>query len=91
MRFRKRPVEVDAEQYQPGTSVRGVCTEGACSKGIPAGEVYFPHVHTIHQGGHIVPVEAGDWILPEPTEGFFYPVKNDIFLASYVAVEEAKP
>ena len=45
-----------------------------------------PHVHTIHQG-QIVILERGDWILPEPDGVHFYPVKPDIFTATYEPYE----
>lgn len=87
-KYRKRPVVIEAEQYQPGHVTLGVCVPGVCLKGLPEGEVYFPHVHTIHQGGHVVPIEPGDWVIPEPDGIHYYPVKPDIFEATYEPVEE---
>ena len=75
MRFRKRPIEVEAEQFlHPATSPRGVFTE-------EDGRAY---VITIHL--QKVYLESGDWILPEPDGEHFYPVKDDIFRATYEAV-----
>ncbi len=38
-------------------------------------------VMTIH--GEVAIVRLGDWIVKEPESGFYYPVKNDIFLKDY--------
>lgn len=43
-------------------------------------------VTTIH--GEEAIVRHGDWILPEPVPGRFYPVKPDIFANTYNLVEE---
>ncbi|MFD7999952.1 hypothetical protein [Streptomyces mirabilis] len=43
------------------------------------------HVRTVH--GEIATVRHGDWIVPEGLPGRFYPVKADIFAATYEAVE----
>jgi hypothetical protein len=73
--FRKKPVVVEAEQFtHPATAPRGVRTE-------EDGRAY---VVTIHQ--QKVYLEPGDWILPEPDGEHFYPVKPDIFAATYEPV-----
>lgn len=38
-------------------------------------------VTTIH--GEIAIVRLGDWIIKEPTLGFYYPIKDDIFRDGY--------
>lgn len=81
-KFRKKPVEVEAHQYL-GEWVRGMCCDSACMYVVGNTE---PHVHTIH-GGQLVQVEVGDWILPEPKAGFAYPVKDEIFRATYEPAE----
>ncbi len=81
MKFRKRPGEIEAEQYeQPGVLVRGMCREVVCP-------YTGPHVHTIH-GGQSVLVQLGDWIIPEPDKIHFYPIKPDIFEATYERVDD---
>lgn len=90
MKFRKKPVVVEAEQFHltedgPSDSawlrsVRVFCFVECPCDGIP-------HVHTIHNN-QAVAVEDGDWILPEPDGQYFYPVKPDIFEATYEPVEE---
>lgn len=73
--FRKKPVVIEAEQFtHPATATRGVRTE-------EGGRAY---VVTVHQ--QKVYLEPGDWILPEPDGEHFYPVKPDIFAATYEPV-----
>jgi hypothetical protein len=88
-KFRKKPVEVEAVQWHPGVKHPGVQEDpsqlltdyyspapGSAGRDLPA---YY--VTTIHgQRAYLVP---GDWILPEPKEGHFYPCKPDIFAATY--------
>lgn len=77
MKFRKKPVVIEAEQFK-GELIKGVCD---CYSD---GEL---HVHTAH-GGQAVYLKHGDWIIPEPDGERFYPVKPDIFQASYERVED---
>lgn len=78
-RFRKRPVIIEAVQYtEYGKFVRGMCNSRSCYS---AGNTE-PHVHTIH-GGQSVTLEVGDWIISEPDGQHFYPVRPDIFQATY--------
>lgn len=79
MKFRKKPVVIEAEQYLVyGKLVKGMCNSRTCfSSGNNE-----PHVHTIHNG-QIVNLEIGDWIIPEPNGINFYPVKSDIFESTY--------
>ena len=71
-KFRKKPVEIEAEQwlgndtqYHPGVEV----------------DANGPFVTTIHeQRAYLAP---GDWIIPEPKSGRYYPCKPDIFAATY--------
>ena len=83
MKFRKKPVEIEAEQYtEYGKLVKGMCNSQSCySSGNNQ-----PHVHTIHDG-QLVNLEIGDWIIPEPDGVHYYPVKPDIFKATYEAVQ----
>lgn len=86
MKYRKKPVVIEAEQFTREVDCRGVCL---C---LLAGES-FPHVHTIHKGhpkGAVVQLEIGDWIIPENDGVHFYPCKPDIFEKTYELVKEAK-
>lgn len=77
--YRKKPVVIEAVQYtEYGKLVRGMCNSQSCyTAGTTA-----PHVHTIHEG-QIALLAVGDFIIPEPDGKHFYPVKPDIFAATY--------
>ena len=81
MKFHKKPVVIEAEQYDlDSADPPGLCRCTMVRE-------QRPHVHTIHRN-QLVVVEHGDWILPEPDGQSFYPVKPDIFEATYEAVED---
>lgn len=82
MKFRKKPVVIEAEQYSDGQPVSGVCffqepvpNEIDC--------LIFPHVHTLEGP---LKVSNGDWIITG-IKGERYPCKPDIFDATYEKVE----
>ena len=81
-KFRKKPVVIEAEQFN-GDAVRGVCRL-SCA-GFDGDDQ--PHVHTIHKG-QLCAVVPGDWIIPEPDGEHYYPCKPDIFEATYEPVPE---
>lgn len=84
-KFRRRPKvqEIVAEQYYnvPLGWPEGVCA-GCDEHGLSIG----PHVHTAHNN-QAVELEDGDWIVPEPDGVHYYPIKPDIFTATYEPVE----
>lgn len=72
MKFRKRPIIVDAEQYlHPATAPRGVYI----------GENGDAWVVPIH--GQRTPVVPGDWIIQERDGEHYYPCKPDVFANTY--------
>jgi len=75
----KKPIEVECEQYiEHGKVVEGMCNSAICfAKGNGK-----PHVHTIHDN-QIVNLEVGDYVMPEPNGVNYYPIKPDIFAATY--------
>jgi len=78
-RFRKKSVEIEAEQYiEYGKLVKGMCNSRSC---FTSGNDK-PHVHTIHNG-QLVNLELGDWIIQEPDGEHYYPIKSDIFAQTY--------
>jgi len=84
MKFRKRPVEIEAEQHtKHGMPAKGVCLSTSCMYNC----CEKPHVHTIHDN-QIVILEYGDWIIPERDGEHYYPVKPDIFEMTYDKVCE---
>lgn len=78
MKYRKKPVVIDAVEYKElGQKVKGVCTETHGSR--PGGP---PHIHTLEG---LMTVSEGDFIITG-VKGERYPCKPDIFAATYEAV-----
>lgn len=82
MKYRKRPIVVDAEQWFDGPTVDAVhlLTHPADPR---AEAEYWPHVHTLEGVLHVSP---GDWIITG-VKGECYPCKPDIFDILYEKVE----
>ncbi len=79
MKFRKKPVVIEAVQYiKYGSLIKGMCNSKSCYL---AGNER-PHVHTIHNNQK-VNLEVGDWIIAESDGEHFYPCKPDIFKKTY--------
>ena len=90
MKFRKRPVVIEAEQWFPGVSIEGVlssawpidpeaCPTGQCSPGL-GGDRPFYYIKTLEQGTmHVCP---GDWIITGVMQEK-YPCKDQIFRLTY--------
>lgn len=78
VKYRKKPVVVETMQWT------GHNVEEATKFLNGAGKFTFGdkiEVTTIH--GDTAIIRPGDWIMPEPKEGCFYPCKPDIFAATY--------
>lgn len=102
MRFRKKPVEIEAVQLTWATwndvceFVGGVISESNPGRRIDASEAsdtcgekgpdYIAFDVTTTHGETAV-VRHGDWIVPDSKPGTFYPCKPDIFEATYEPVE----
>ena len=99
-KYRKKPVVIDAVQLTWGTwgeacdflgdvispeNPARYCTEPSDTCGEVGPEYIELTVTTVH--GESAIVRHGDWIIPEPMPGRFYPCKPDIFAATYEAVE----
>lgn len=83
MKYRKKPLEIEAEQYTVyGKLVKGMCNSVSC---FTSGNNQ-PHVHTIHDN-QIVNLEIGDYIIPEPDGIHFYPCKPVIFENTYDKID----
>lgn len=84
--YRKKPVIIEALQWFPGVAHQGVCEDSTKKltdflPGSAPGDLPAYYVTTIHeQRAYLVP---GDWILPEPKEGRFYPCKPEVFAKTY--------
>jgi hypothetical protein len=76
-KYRKRPVVIDAVQFQPGQALPdGVhlgCTE--CGNTL----AFVPHIHTLEGTMTVAP---GDWVITG-VKGERYPCKPDIFDKTY--------
>ena len=88
MRYRKKPVVIEAEQYNGPVSIG----KGSLPPEAPAGVVWksfdmtfeqYPMVPTLEGE---MPVRPGDWIITG-VKGERYPCKPDIFEATYEPVE----
>lgn len=84
MKYRKKPIVIEAVQYRDQMRVNDKLPAGVtiCPWD---GHGDQPTVHTIHQGQSVMIVD-GDWIIPEPDGVHYYPVKPDIFEATYEPV-----
>lgn len=90
MKFRKKPVVIEAVQFQPDTltelyhfmDITGRGSFRDCGFGIDPEDGQFKI--TTLEGVHIARV--GDWII-KGVKGEFYPCKPDIFAATYEPAE----
>ena len=74
-KFRKKPVVIDAEQFNGHNDPPGVFRRP---------EDHTPYVVTIH--GQRVYLSPGDWVVPEPDGVHYYPIKDEVFQNTYEAV-----
>lgn len=94
MKYRKKPVVIDADQYQEGMEdgfeERYIDSDNPNRTfGIQVSErdikIQVPYIETL-EGRHLI--TKGDWIITG-IKGERYPIKNDIFEETYELVEEA--
>jgi len=85
MRYRKKPVVVDAIQYKRSVHFEKLQDRGLCWESVHDGiMVHTPHIHTLEG---IYSVKDGDWII-RGVKGEYYPCKPDIFAMTYEGAEE---
>lgn len=77
-KFQKKPKVFEAHQYDGSADVVGVCCCDAAFGN--------PHLHTMHEG-QTVALEIGDWIVPEPIPGRYYPINNSVMQSDFDCVE----
>lgn len=84
MKFRKKPVVIEAEQFNPKDKPwpNGVKLKYE-NPFLKQGPIYY--VVTIHR--QETKVVKGDWIIQEPDGKHYYPCKPDIFEDTYTRVE----
>jgi hypothetical protein len=88
-KFRKKPVEVEAEQFFGNTESpfggEGIYWERDSRDD---GEFLRPYVITIHEQKAYL--ADGDWVIREPNRtDRYYPCKRGIFAATYEPAEDA--
>ena len=83
MKFRKRPVVIEAIQW---TGKNSLTIAAFMGEPFPDGAHSWdtPIIHTLE--GDLT-ASIGDWII-KGVKGEFYPCKSDIFEATYTVVEE---
>lgn len=89
-KFRKKPVVVEAVQFDPLGVHRLTLPEGVVGQPSPGADNWAYDgcrffVTTIH--GQQTELKARDWIITEPDGIHHYPCKPDIFAATYDPVE----
>lgn len=82
MKFRKKPIIVEAEQWFPEKEIEGIINHIVYQNGIIP--VYYGTIKTLEGD---MRVEFGDWIITG-VNGEKYPCKPDIFQKTYDLVEE---
>ncbi len=89
MKFRKKPVVIEAVQFLPNINsyndIAKLASDGSRSVDILERDGYLPQlfVHTLE--GQMEAM-VGDWII-KGVSGEIYPCKPDIFYATYEAVD----
>lgn len=80
MKFRKKPIIIDAEQFFEDKAPLPFWDRCACMLDNDGW-----YVITVH--GQRTVIVDGDWIIPEPDNRGFYPCKPDIFEKTYEKIE----
>lgn len=86
MKYRKKPVVIDATQWFPGTDVEGVVK---VRKTVPTFDEFdspFQDFWMVNTLEGQMKVSPGDWIITG-VKGERYPCKPDIFEMTYEAME----
>ncbi len=85
MRFRKKPVVIEAEMYRSGRTL-------SSDMAMPEGTFKYTEAGTLLIQTLEGTMEArdGDWVI-KGVKGEFYPCKPDIFKATYEAVDDCAP
>ena len=80
-KYERLPKTVEAVQFTDKYKDRILnCLTGQHTPDFEDGKPVLK-VTTIH--GEIATVRLGDWIVKEPKDGFYYPIKDDIFRDGY--------
>ena len=87
MKYRKKPVVIDAMQFTgtEDSTIQCGCfmgNKGFKTEGYPAKHFFIETLEGTHRA------DVGDWII-KGVKGEFYPCKPDIFEATYEKAEDA--
>lgn len=80
--YRKKPVEVEAIQFT-GDNVAEIWEQFGADGIYGPTEKNPEHLILTTTHGDPAPARSGDWIVPDSRPGTFYPVKPDVFDATY--------
>lgn len=83
MKYRKKPVVIEAVQYTGNNALEVIRFMGGPSGNLELHDTDLPAIHTLEGD---MTASVGDWII-KGVKGEFYPCKPDIFAATYEAVE----
>lgn len=84
MKFRKKPVVIDAIRFN-GNNYVDICEFVGNKNMVVASEL--PHITIVTLEGNMIAL-PGDWII-RGVKGEFYPCKPDIFEATYESVPKS--
>lgn len=82
MKYRKKPVVIEAEQFNPNIKPWPACI--IPWEAIHPRDLSWGYINTLEGKMH---VQAGDWIITG-VKGEFYPCKPDIFEMTYESADE---
>lgn len=84
MKFRKKPVVIEAVRFDSGLKYQEVMDFCGDKLSVFGGPMHSVIIHTLEGDMQAV---AGDWII-KGVKGEFYPCKPDIFEMTYEKVED---
>lgn len=92
MKFRKKPVVIEAEQLTKELALECLCKNLPGPFGVSVSGSYHPQDQILHSAYAVVRTlegnmraDVGDWII-KGIKGEIYPCKPDIFLATYEGI-----
>lgn len=82
MKYRKKPVVIEARRFDPRFDYNAACAVVRWC----GGEAVDEGIEIVTLEGSMI-ASPGDWVI-RGVKGEFYPVKDEIFRETYEAVEE---
>jgi hypothetical protein len=89
IKVRKKPIVIEVEQFfYSGPRINGVFYPDVHDVFFTgSATTYMGYAYVVTAHGDKIFLEDGDWIFPEPDGEHFYPVRPDIFEATYQRVD----